>query len=91
MSKLDEIQARHTKVTAWWLARHPDHSFTESRQEIGKMITALRAVEAAHQPAKRETLIGPYCTGCTSPIDGGPELWPCPTIRAIQESLQENS
>lgn len=61
--------------------------FINARQDVPALVAALRAVEAVHQVEKRVTLIGPYCAGCTSPIDGGPELWPCPTITAIRDAL----
>ncbi|POH58902.1 hypothetical protein [Arthrobacter glacialis] len=46
MSRLEEIQARQDGITKWWLTRHPDHAFTETRQELGKLLDALRAVDA---------------------------------------------
>lgn len=58
-----------------------------AREDVPKLVAAIRDVEAVHHVAQYKTLIGPYCAGCTSPIDGGPELWPCATLRAITEAL----
>ena len=35
------------------------------------------------EPMKEGDIIGPYCSHCISPIDGGPELWPCMTTKAV--------
>lgn len=58
-----------------------------ARSDVPALIKALRAVEALHKEMPRTTMIGPYCTHCISSIDGGPELWPCKTLRAIQQAL----
>ena len=42
-----------------------------------------------HSIQRREMgdIIGPYCAECTSPIDGGPELYPCLTVKAVLDTL----
>lgn len=50
---------------------------------------AIRAVLSLHckQSEDEAGSIGPYCAECTSPIDGGPELYPCMTVKAILDAL----
>lgn len=54
---------------------------------------AVRAVLSLHckQPAQAGDVLGPYCAECTSPIDGGPELYPCPTVKAVMDSMSVKS
>ena len=53
--------------------------------DMAALLDALDAVTRLHRPDS-SAMIGPYCSHCTSPIDGGPELYPCATIRAIQSA-----
>lgn len=46
-------------------------------------LATVDAIRALHKP-EHENLIGPYCMHCTSPIDGGPEMWPCATIKLLE-------
>lgn len=56
--------------------------------DIGRLIAAADAVLALHTSDGHKNLIGPYCEHCISPIDGGPELWPCKTVKAVTEALE---
>jgi len=51
-----------------------------------KLIAAIEGVLELHQ-SEHKNLIGPYCTECVSPIDGGAELYPCNTVRALTQAL----
>ena len=50
---------------------------------------AVRAVLALHYqvPMQEGDVIGPYCAECVSPIDGGPELFPCLTVKTVLDAL----
>ena len=48
-------------------------------------VDAIRALHTPMHPA----MIGPYCTHCTSPIDGGPEMWPCATVKLLEPAGEE--
>ena len=52
------------------------------------MASAPVAIMTLHciQPPERGDVLGPYCMECTSPIDGGPELWPCMTVKVVIDS-----
>jgi len=50
---------------------------------VGVAVMALHCV----QPRQPSDVIWPYCAECTSPIDGGPELWPCMTVKAVMDSM----
>ncbi|MFS2091049.1 hypothetical protein [Paenarthrobacter nicotinovorans] len=54
--------------------------------DVARLLAAVQAVTALHQPDNDGT-IGTYCSHCTSLIDGGPELYPCPTVRAVVAAL----
>jgi hypothetical protein len=51
--------------------------------------TAVRAVLNLHciQAKQRGDVLGPYCAECTSPIDGGPELYPCLTVKTVMDAM----
>ena len=55
--------------------------------DTARLLAAVQAVVALHEP-ERGNLIGPYCAHCISPIDGGPEPWPCPTVSAVEAALR---
>lgn len=52
-------------------------------------LLAVRAVLSLHckQPVMPGDILGPYCAECTSPIDGGPEPYPCLTVNAVMDSM----
>lgn len=52
-------------------------------------LMAVRAVLSLHckQPIEPGDILGPYCAECTSPIDGGPEPYPCLTVNAVMDSM----
>jgi len=56
--------------------------------EMSTMATAVRAVLSLHckEAMEKAQIIGPYCAECTSPIDGGPELYPCMTVKAVLDA-----
>lgn len=60
--------------------------FGAAPMDQARLLAAVRAVQSLHQPC-RQNLIGPYCSHCISPIDGGPELWPCRTLQGIESAL----
>lgn len=43
----------------------------------------------AEEPMGEGQIIGPYCSHCISPIDGGSELYPCKTVRAVLGALKK--
>lgn len=49
---------------------------------------AAQAVLNLHckMPWEPGDIIGPYCSECVSPIDGGPELYPCLTVKVVLDS-----
>lgn len=51
--------------------------------------TAVRAVLSLHciQAKWPGDSLGPYCAECTSPIDGGPELYPCLTVKTVMDTM----
>lgn len=53
-----------------------------------KLDVAIRSVLSLHcmQPKVRGDILGPYCAECTSPIDGGPEPYPCMTVKTVLDS-----
>lgn len=51
------------------------------------MNTVAIAVIALHAPQPWPSTGHYYCAECTSPIDGGPELWPCMTFKAVIDGL----
>jgi hypothetical protein len=54
-----------------------------------KIEKAVQAVLNLHciQPKEKGDVIGPYCAACTSPIDGGPELYPCLTVKVVMDAV----
>jgi hypothetical protein len=61
---------------------------------MGELMTnAVEAILALHckQPRSPGDIIGPYCAECTSPIDGGPELWPCKTVKILVGSIDPSA
>lgn len=52
-------------------------------------LLSVRAVLSLHckEPMVEGDILGPYCAECTSPIDGGPELYPCLTVKTVMDSL----
>lgn len=52
-------------------------------------VAAIRSLMALHcvMPMEPGDIIGPYCSECVSPIDGGPEMWPCLTVKAVMDSF----
>jgi hypothetical protein len=78
--------------------RTPDALFiAHAREDVPKLVAALRAVEAVHVPWDSEefyngmdgesrSTIKLYCGTC---VDGDerPYSWPCPTTAAIREAL----
>lgn len=52
-------------------------------------LLSVRAALSLHckQPKVAGDALGPYCAECTSPIDVGPELWPCMTVKAVMDSV----
>ena len=73
--------------------REPDAEFiAQAREDVPKLVAALRAVEAVHVPEK--ALWGKFnCAVCAdwdeSQVGEGPPNveWPCPTIQVIQQAL----
>jgi hypothetical protein len=59
--------------------------------ELTSKDVAIRSVLSlhCHLPPDPDGLniIGPYCAECVSPIDGGPELYPCMTVKTVMDSL----
>ena len=55
--------------------------------DLARLTRAVEAVLELHTSDGHKNLIGPYCEHCISPIDGGPELWPCATVKAIENAL----
>jgi len=55
---------------------------------VTKIETAVRAVLSLHCIAPKEPgdVIGQYCAECTSPIDGGPELYPCLPVKTVLDA-----
>lgn len=55
----------------------------------GRLDDAVRAVLNLHckQTVEPGDIIGPYCAECTSPTDGGPELYPCLTVKTVLDSV----
>lgn len=82
MSKLDEIQLRVALLSvdgakaAMWRT-----------DEVESLVAALRAVEALHHSVA-PTPSQPWvtCDGCTNGA-----MYPCPTIQAIQEALEQHT
>ena len=54
-----------------------------------KMEKAIQAVLNLHSIQRSEPgdTIGPYCAECNSPTDGGPESYPCRTVKVVMDSL----
>lgn len=88
---LDEIQGRAdlaTDVGGWLDADFIAHA----REDVPRLVTALRAVLGAHTPIEvepSETL----CRECSFRLPSGRYFgklteWPCPTVRAITEALE---
>lgn len=50
---------------------------------------AVAAVLNLHyrEDMKPGQISGPYCAHCASPIDGGPELYPCLTVKVVMDSV----
>jgi len=72
----------------------PDAVFiAHAREDVPKLVAALRAVEAVHEPVDALMYGGrsqahkvQVCTGCGQD-DGNWQQWPCPTLRAITGAL----
>lgn len=46
------------------------------------------AVIALHAPqADRLAPGGYYCAECVTPVDGGPDVWPCLTFKVVVDAL----
>lgn len=54
---------------------------------------AIKAVLSLHCKAAEAEAgkLGPYCVECTSELDGGPEIYPCMTVKTILDALGEPS
>ena len=55
-----------------------------------ELLNALEAVINLHKPFMYEGRFGKYerCSGCASEEEWLGEIYPCPTIQAIQEELK---
>jgi hypothetical protein len=56
---------------------------------MDKMTHAVQAILNLHSIQRKEPgdIIGPYCAECVSPIDGGPEMYPCRTVKVVMDSM----
>jgi len=54
---------------------------------------AIKAVLSLHCKAAEAEAgkLGPYCVECTSELDGGPEIYPCMTVKTILDALGESA
>ena len=81
----------HPNGDPWCECHQPDRydgeRMAKSLGNIERLTRAVEAVLGLHTSDGHKNLIGPYCEHCISPIDGGPELWPCATVKAINEAL----
>ena len=71
---------------------HRDAEFiANARADLPRLLAAIRAVEAVHEPIDalnvRSNRVQKVCTGCGTD-DGNWQTWPCPTIRAITNTLE---
>lgn len=53
------------------------------------LVKAVRSVLNLHSKQMPEAgdIIGPYYAHCTSPTDGGPEAYPCMTVKVVMDSV----
>ncbi len=61
----------------------------ERLSELVGARTRIEAVREIHKPfpiPEGFTRERSYCSACVEPIDGMSEPWPCPTVRALEES-----
>lgn len=86
MSALDGIRSRADAYT--------DHGTPglHAPQDRAKLLDALDACLAVHQPIEAVMYSGPQqrmvkvCTGCGTD-DGNWQRWPCPTVSAINSAI----
>ena len=85
---VSDTEVQVTQDVGGWL----DADFiAHAREDVPRLVTALRAVLGAHTPIEvepSETL----CRECSFRLPSGRYLgklseWPCPTVRAITEAL----
>lgn len=93
----DHTPAPNTET--WADADHPDESMEHCivRNDVPAMLAALRSVLDLHQKGNARIVVGvagqdvEHCIGC-SQISGEDLIaWPCPTVRAAQAALGEES
>jgi hypothetical protein len=55
-------------------------------RHVGRLLAAVEAVLAEHQPADRGRVMN-CCAGCEAADVSGCQEWPCPTVEAISRAL----